>query len=127
MTGLLIATLQMMALTFVIGFIVAGVIRIIALVADRYHFQHEHERELLRLRRIQKLRRKVRTLVEETLAEKYPSYGLSKGVSEDSLMGYSFPKEDTRIIYLKKEDKMLRRQAEREQGRETETKKEKKR
>lgn len=109
----------MMGITFAIGFVVAGVIKLIALVADRYDFQARHEKELLRLHRINKLRQKVKVLVEETLQEKFPQYddrraeyqrGFNSDLPAHQSQKLDYPKEDTRMVYLKKEDKMQRKQ-----------------
>lgn len=51
MLDLLIATLEMMGLTFVIGFFVAFIIKMIAFAADSFDFYSSHQKELLRLRR----------------------------------------------------------------------------
>jgi hypothetical protein len=124
----------MMGITFFIGFVVAGVIRLIAFVADRYHYQTQEDKEMLRMHRINKLRRKVRALIEETVAEKYqyqyttdrradyqhginkemPRYtgyyhGVSLGGDDGNLMDYHRSKDDTRLVYLKTEDKLCRK------------------
>lgn len=49
MLDLLIATLEMMGLTFVIGFFVAFIIKMIAFAADSFDFYSSHQKELLRL------------------------------------------------------------------------------
>lgn len=56
MSDLLLPTLAMMGLTFVIGFFVAFVIKLIASAADSLDFYSLHQKELLRLRRIKKIR-----------------------------------------------------------------------
>ena len=48
MLDLLIATLEMMGLTFVIGFFVAFIIKMIAVAADSFDFYSSHQKELLR-------------------------------------------------------------------------------
>ena len=67
MPGLLLSTLAMMGLTFVIGFFVAGVIKMIAVAADSLDFYSSHHEELLRLRRLKKLRQNE-TPVKNTVA-----------------------------------------------------------
>ena len=59
MLDLLIATLEMMGFTFVIGFFVAFIIKMIAVAANSFDFYSSHQKELLRLRRLRKLRQKV--------------------------------------------------------------------
>ena len=44
MLDLLIATLEMMGLTFVIGFFVAFIIKIIAFAADSFDFYSSHQK-----------------------------------------------------------------------------------
>ena len=44
MLDLLIATLEMMGLTFVIGFFVAFIIKMIAFAADSFDFYSSHQR-----------------------------------------------------------------------------------
>mgnify|MGYP000619886496 FL=1 len=47
MLDLLIATFEMMGLTFVIGFFVAFIIKMIAVAADSFDFYSSHQKELL--------------------------------------------------------------------------------
>ena len=54
MFSLLLSTFAMMGLTFVIGFFVAGVIKLIASAADSLAFYSSHQEELARLKRIRK-------------------------------------------------------------------------
>lgn len=65
MLDLLIATLEMMGLTFVIGFFVAFIIKMIAVAADSFDFYSSHQKELLRLRRLRKLRQKVELMIRD--------------------------------------------------------------
>ena len=65
MLDLLIATLEMMGLTFVIGFFVAFIIKMIAFAADSFDFYSSHQKELLRLRRLRKLRQKVELMIRD--------------------------------------------------------------
>lgn len=51
MLSLLLSTLAMMGLTFVIGFFVAGVIKIIANWADLLAFYNLHQKELQHLKK----------------------------------------------------------------------------
>ena len=66
MFSLLLSTFAMMGLTFVIGFFVAGVIKLIASAADSLAFYSSHQEELARLKRIRKLHQKVATLITES-------------------------------------------------------------
>lgn len=56
MSDLFLPTLEMMGLTFAIGFFVAFIIKLIASAADSLDFYSSHQQELLRLRRIKKFR-----------------------------------------------------------------------
>ena len=129
MPGLLLSTLAMMGLTFVIGFFVAGVIKMIAVAADSLDFYSSHHEELLRLRRLKKLRQKVELLIrqvppveEEFIADGREDFsrginkefcnrvgyyhGVSHGASKMNLMDYYYP-EDTHMVFLEKEDEIL--------------------
>ena len=129
MFSLLLSTFAMMGLTFVIGFFVAGVIKLIASAADSLAFYSSHQEELARLKRIRKLHQKVATLITESALsdEEYGSdgredfsrgvtkhpgdnrgfyHGVSPGKSERGLMDYFYP-EDTRTMFLRKEEQML--------------------
>lgn len=59
MLSLLLSTLEMMALTFIIGFVVAGVIKLIAVWADSLEFHHSHSDELMQFGKLNKLRAKI--------------------------------------------------------------------
>lgn len=52
MSDLFLPTLEMMGLTFAIGFFVAFIIKLIASAADSLDFYSSHQQELLRLHRI---------------------------------------------------------------------------
>ena len=65
MIHLLLSTLAMMGLTFLIGFFVAAVIKLIAYAADSFDFYSSHRLELLRLRRWRQHRQKVERLVRQ--------------------------------------------------------------
>ena len=129
MIDLLISTFAMMGLTFLIGFFVAAVIKLIAYAADSFDFYSSHRLELLRLHRWRQHRQKVERLVrqmpleaEETLGDYredfsrginrnfsgYSGYyhGVSPGASDDNLLEYYYP-EDTHIVYLEKREEML--------------------
>ena len=57
MLSLLLSTLEMMALTFIIGFIAAGVIKLISVWADSLEFHHSEE--LSQFSKLNKLRAKI--------------------------------------------------------------------
>ena len=126
MIDLLISTFAMMGLTFLIGFFVAAVIKLIAYAADSFDFYSSHRLDLLRLHRWRQHRQKVERLVrqmpleaEETLGDYredfsrginrnfsgYSGYyhGVSPGASEKNLMDYYYPR-DTREFFLKEEE-----------------------
>ena len=67
MIHLLLSTLAMMGLTFLIGFFVAAVIKLIAYAADSFDFYSSHRLELLRLRRWRQHRQKVEISVKITV------------------------------------------------------------
>lgn len=52
MIHLLLSTLEMVVLTFVIGFFVAGVIKVIAVWADSMDFYSSHQDVIIRLKRL---------------------------------------------------------------------------
>lgn len=126
MFSLLLSTLAMMGLTFLIGFFVAAVIKLIAFAADSFDFYSSHRRELLRLHRWHRMRRKVEVLVRQAAFEEddllddgrgdysrgvnkeIPGYrqgyyhGVSHGAAQQNLMDYYYP-EDTRVVFLEEE------------------------
>lgn len=65
MIDLLLSTFAMMGLTFLIGFFVAAVIKLIAYAADSFDFYSSHRLELLRLHRWRQHRQKVERLVRQ--------------------------------------------------------------
>ena len=138
MLDLLIATLEMMGLTFVIGFFVAFIIKMIAVAADSFDFYSSHQKELLRLRRLRKLRQKVELMIRDIPMEEdglyndkreefsrgvnrelsdYRGYyhGVSAGVSNANLMDYYYP-EDTHMMYLKQQEEMLYQKNKKQSG-----------
>ena len=127
MIHLLLSTLAMMGLTFLIGFFVAAVIKLIAYAADSFDFYSSHKLELIRLRRWRQHRQKVEKLVrqipleaEEALGDYredfsrginrnfagYAGYyhGVSHGASDETLLDYYYPR-DTREFFLKEEER----------------------
>ena len=120
MLDLLIATLEMMGLTFVIGFFVAFIIKMIAFAADSFDFYSSHQKELLRLRRLRKRdipmedngllddkREEFSRGVNRELTDYHGYYhGVSTGVSKTNLVDYYYP-EDTHMMYLNQQEEML--------------------
>lgn len=129
MSDLLLPTLAMMGLTFAIGFFVAFVIKLIAAAADSLDFYSLHQKELLRLRHIKKIRQKVELLIRETPPEEddfcndkredyshginreFESYrgyyhGVSPGASNTNILEYYYP-QDTKMLYLQKQEEMF--------------------
>ncbi len=129
MLDLLVATFKMMGLTFVIGFFVAFVIKMIAVAADTFDFYSSHQKELDRLRRLRKLRQKVELMIRDIPLEENSQYsdkreefsrginrelgdyrgyyhGVSTGVSQSNLMDYYYP-EDTHMMYLHEQEEMM--------------------
>lgn len=135
MTSLLLTTMAMMGLTFMIGFIVAGVIKIIAVWADSYECYGSRSEEIIRFKKLRKLRLKIAETLglvtadstepydeelenfyrgeNEDLAKVKPKgyyHGVSHGVSDMDLMGYYYPK-DTRMMFLfEKQEQMMKKQ-----------------
>lgn len=127
MFNLLVSTLEMMGLTFVIGFFVAFIIKLIAGIADSLDFYSLHQKELTRLRRLRKLRRKLEFMVQDFPVEENEYYsdkreefsrglnheltgyrgyyhGVSSGVGNKDLMDYYY---DTHLMYLKEREEMI--------------------
>ena len=127
MIHLLLSTLAMMGLTFLIGFFVAAVIKLIAYAADSFDFYSSHKLELIRLHRWRQHRQKVEKLVrqipleaEEALGDYredfsrginrnftgYAGYyhGVSHGASDETLLDYCYPR-DTCEFFLKEEER----------------------
>lgn len=126
MIHLLLSTLAVMGLTFLIGFFVAAVIKLIAYAADSFDFYSSHRLELLRLRRWRQHRQKVERLVrqipiadEDALGDSREDYsrgidrnftgysgyyhGVSPGASENNLVNYYYS-QDTREFFLREEE-----------------------
>lgn len=116
MLSLLLSTLEMMALTFVIGFFVAGIIKGIAFWADSLDFFSSHQEELKRLKRMRRIRHRTFKLLGITPSEieepqepeiekfyrgenddfsgsKHQEYyhGVSHGAGDLDLMDYYYP------------------------------------
>lgn len=135
MLSLLLSTLEMMGLTFVIGFIVAGVIKGIAVWADSLDYHHSHAEELEQFGRMFKIRARIgqalglipsrpnRKVQLEDEREEFRKgengdlenlnpagyyHGVSHGSSQFDLMDYFYPR-DTRLMFLKKQRQMMKK------------------
>ena len=64
MSHLLLSTSAMMILTFIIGFLVAGIIKLIAVWADSLDFYNSHQEEIMRLKRLRKYHQKMAKKIE---------------------------------------------------------------
>lgn len=131
---LFLSTLGMMGFTFVVGFVVASIIKLIAVWADSLEYHHSHHEELEQFGKLNKLRAKIGELlgmgnaadsdsfddereefrqgVNGDLLKIKPSgyyHGVSHGASHLDLMDYYYPK-DTRVMFLKKKEQMMRQQ-----------------
>ena len=96
MIDLLISTFAMMGLTFLIGFFVAAVIKLIAYAADSFDFYSSH--------RLGDYREDFSRGINRNVSG-YSGYyhGVSPGASEENLMDYYYPR-DTREFFLKEEE-----------------------
>lgn len=123
---LLVSTLAMMGLTFLIGFFVAAVIKLIAYAADSFEFHSSHRLELLRLQRLRSHRQRMEKFVKQLppddddltgdtrgdysrgINRDIPGcqegyyHGVSHGAAEQNLMDYYYP-ADTHEFYLQEE------------------------
>ena len=127
MLSLFISTLEMMGLTFVIGFFVA------AFWADSLEYHHSHTAELAQFNKINKVRVKIGELLglvppegteqlnderEDFARGENPDltnmkpggyyHGVSHGVSQLNLIDYYYPR-DTRFMYLKKKEQIMKK------------------
>lgn len=73
MSNLFFSTLVMMGITFIIGFFVAGIIKIIANWADFFDFYHLHKEEIVNMKREHRLHHHV-ALAEAATAEQGNTY-----------------------------------------------------
>ena len=102
----------------------AFIIKMIAFAADSFDFYSSHQKELLRLRRLRKLRQKVELMIRDIPMEdngllddkreefsrgvnrELTDYHVSTGVSKTNLVDYYYP-EDTHMMYLNQQEEML--------------------
>ncbi len=95
---LLIITLEMMALTFIIGFVVAGVIKLIARSADSLELYSTKKVQMQRLARLKRQRErtmkdliaKIESMDKVEIVNHYYSEG--QGSSDFDLMDYYYPR-----------------------------------
>lgn len=110
MGTLFLATLGMMAFTFVIGFVVAGVIKLTAYGADSMEYYNSNREELKRLQKIRKARYKRLRILLQQMENNDPKYreeyyhGVSKGASEFDLCNYYYPEEEEIFIVRSEKD-----------------------
>ena len=81
MLHILYVTIEMMALTFVIGFVVAAIIKSIAYATDSIEFYNVNKEEIDRLERMRykRLKRVKRTFADENRSWVERDYGISRG------------------------------------------------
>lgn len=125
MSSLLWSTFEMMVLTFAIGFFVAGLIKLMARWADVLNLYGTHKQELLRLKRLKKIRTHVLELLTQDVMDKYDGDGrksfksgydpnnkaevkgfyheTSQGVEKNSILDYYYP--DTKRLFLESAEK----------------------
>lgn len=99
MGSLILATLGMMGFTFVIGFVVAGVIKLTAFGADHMDYYNLNRNELKRLHKVRKARyKRLKNLMKE-IENNDPKYreefyhGVSRGFLKFDLCDYYYPEE----------------------------------
>ncbi|MCE5226952.1 MAG: hypothetical protein LLG05_13995 [Porphyromonadaceae bacterium] len=94
-------TFQMMALTFVIGFVVAAIIKSIAYATDNIELYNAKKEEIDRIERIrsQRFKRVKRTFADENRSWVERDYGISRGrvvqeLNDEALKGVSKGRPD---------------------------------
>ena len=137
MFSLLLSTFEMMAITFLIGFVVAGVIKSIAICADSMELHHSSSSEMKAYGRFERLRMKIAEIMEVNVpldrteklvrderqdyvkginkdvdeadeAIEDATHGVSRGISKFNLMDFYYPR-DTRLIFLKRKRAMMKK------------------
>ena len=125
MLSLLLSTLGMMGLTFLIGFFVAAIIKLIAVAADSLDFYSAHHIELARLHRWQRQRHRVERLVRQIPMDHNTSddtredyskgidrhcdgyhgynHGVSRGFLKRTIIDCFYP-EDRRMAFLEEQE-----------------------
>ena len=101
MLHILYVTIEMMALTFVIGFVVAAIIKSIAYATDSIEFYNVNKEEIDRLERMRykRLKRVKRTFEDENRSWVERDYGISRGrvvqeLNDEILKGVSKGRPD---------------------------------
>ena len=137
MFSLLLSTFEMMAITFLIGFVVAAVIKSIAICADSLELHHSSSSEMKAYGRFERLRMKIAEIMEVNVpldrteklvrderqdyvkginkdvdeadeAIEDATHGVSRGISKFNLMDFYYPR-DTRLIFLKRKRAMMKK------------------
>lgn len=137
MFSLLLSTFEMMAITFLIGFVVAAVIKFIAICADSLELHHSSSSEMKAYGRFERLRMKIAEIMEVNVpldrteklvrderqdyvkginkdvdeadeAIEDAAHGVSRGISKFNLMDFYYPR-DTRLIFLKRKRAMMKK------------------
>lgn len=137
MFSLLLSTFEMMAITFLIGFVVAAVIKSIAICADSLELHHSSSSEMKAYGRFERLRMKIAEIMEVNVpldrteklvrderqdyvkginkdvdetdeAVEDATHGVSRGISKFDLMDFYYPR-DTRLIFLKRKRAMMKK------------------
>ena len=108
MIHLLLSTLAMMGLTFLIGFFVAAVIKLIAYAADSFDFYSSHKLELIPCE-AEEVLGDYREDFSRGINRNFTGYagyyhGVSHGASDETLLDYYYPR-DTREFFLKEEER----------------------
>lgn len=110
MGTLFLATLGMMAFTFAIGFVVAGVIKLTAYGADSMEYYNSNREELKQMHKMKKARyKRLKSLLDE-MERNDPKYneeyyhGVSKGASGFDLCNYYYPEEEKIFILENEKD-----------------------
>lgn len=127
----------MMAITFLIGFVVAAVIKSIAICADSLELHHSSSSEMKAYGRFERLRMKIAEIMEVNVpldrteklvrderqdyvkginkdvdeadeAIEDAAHGVSRGISKFNLMDFYYPR-DTRLIFLKRKRAMMKK------------------
>ena len=116
MLSLFISTLEMMGLTFVIGFFVAAVIKGIAFWADSLEYHHSHTAELAQFNKINKVRVKIGELLglvppegTEQLNDEREDFARGENPDLTNMKPGGYYPRDTRFMYLKKKEQIMKK------------------
>ena len=137
MFSLLLSTFEMMAISFFFGFVVAAVIKSIAICADSLELHHSSSSEMKAYGRFERLRMKIAEIMEVNVpldrteklvrderqdyvkginkdvdeadeAIEDAAHGVSRGISKFNLMDFYYPR-DTHLIFLKRKRAMMKK------------------